>query len=55
MGLKGDIIVNSKVLDNISYYTTNNTTNKYGNNVYQVQSIDKNVFSEELDIKIGAR
>lgn len=54
---KGDIIVNKRVTDIILTTPLTTLQAKYGNNnVYQVQSIDKNVFGEELDhIKIGAR
>ena len=55
--IKGDIIVNKNVIDIITTTPLTTLQAKYGNdNVYQVQSIDKNVFGEELDhIKIGAR
>jgi hypothetical protein len=54
---KGDIIVNKSVSDTIVSTPLTELQSKYGkDNVYQVQSIDKNVFGEELDhIKIGAR
>ena len=54
---KGDVVVNKSVTDNITTTPLTTLQTKYGaNNVYQVQSIDKNVFGEELDhIKIGAR
>ena len=54
---KGDIIVNKKVSDAIIDAPMTELQEKYGrDNVYQVQSIDENVFDEELDhIKIGAK
>lgn len=54
---KGDVIVNKNVTDNITTTPLTTLQAKYGSeNVYQVQSIDKNIFGEELDhIKIGAR
>lgn len=54
---KGDVIVNMNVTDTITTTPLTTLQAKYGtDNVYQVQSIDKHVFGEELDhIKIGAR
>lgn len=54
---KGDVIVNMNVTDTIATTPLTTLQAKYGiNNVYQVQSIDKNIFGEELDhIKIGAK
>lgn len=54
---KGDVVVNKSVTDDVTSNPLTTLQAKYGNNnVYQVQSIDKNVFGEELDhIKIGAR
>jgi uncharacterized ubiquitin-like protein YukD len=53
----GDIIVNSKVNDTISYEKgLTELRNKYGeSNTYKVNTIDKFLFGEELDhIKLGA-
>lgn len=53
----GDIIVNSKVNDTISYEKgLTELRNKYGeSNTYKINTIDKFLFGEELDhIKLGA-
>lgn len=54
---KLDVVVNKKVTDDIISTPLTELQTKYGkDSVYQVQSIDINVFGEELDhIKIGAR
>ena len=54
---KGDLIVNKKVSDSISYEKgLVELRNSYGEeNTYKINSIDKFIFNEELDhIKIGA-
>ena len=54
---KGDLIVNSKVNDTISYNTgLTELREKYGeSNTYKINTIDKFIFGEELDhIKLGA-
>lgn len=54
---KGDLIVNSKVDDVISYEKgLTELRNKYGEeNTYKINSIDKYIFGEDLDhIKLGA-
>lgn len=54
---KGDLIVNSKVDDVISYDKgLTELRNKYGEeNTYKINSIDKYIFEEDLDhIKLGA-
>ena len=55
--IEGDIIVNKNVQDNIITTPLTILQAKYGNDkIFQVQSIDENVFGEELDhIKIGAK
>ena len=53
----GDLIVNSKVTDTLSYDKgLTELRNKYGeSNTYKVNTIDKFIFGEELDhIKLGA-
>lgn len=55
--VNGDIIVNKEVSDRISYKTgLTELRHLYGeNNTYQIKSIEKHVYGEELDhIKIGA-
>jgi molybdopterin-binding protein len=52
---KGDIIVDMEVTDTITSAPLTELQTKYGKeSVYQVKSIDKNIFSTELDhIKVG--
>ena len=54
---KGDLIVNKRVNDEISYDKgLTELRNKYGeSNTYKINSVDRFVFGEELDhIKLGA-